>query len=117
MSPRLRHRRAPHIDRSRIAYYGFSTGATYGVDMTALESRIRAIVLLSTGLQNSVAAPEVDLSNFAPRVKAPVLMLNGREDFGFPVETSQNPLFERLGSPPGQKKHVILEGGHAPPRM
>jgi hypothetical protein len=44
-------------------------------------------------------APEVDPINFAPRVKTPLLMLNGRDDFTFPIETSQEPLFRLLGTP------------------
>jgi cephalosporin-C deacetylase-like acetyl esterase len=38
-------------------------------------------------LQNRL--PDVDQLNFAPRVKAPVLMLNGRFDFIFPPGSSQ----------------------------
>ena len=29
-----------------------------------------------------------------------------------PLETSQIPLFNRLGTPEAQKKHVIYDGGH-----
>jgi len=32
--------------------------------------------------------PEVDDLNFAPRVRTPTLMLNGRDDFKFPLELS-----------------------------
>jgi hypothetical protein len=42
-------------------------------------------------------------------------MLNGRYDFGAPVETQQRPLFELLGPPPDQKHHTVLETGHAMP--
>jgi pimeloyl-ACP methyl ester carboxylesterase len=47
-----------------------------------------------------------------PRVEIPVLMLNGREDFLNPLETSERPLFELLGTPEKDKKHVLFEGGH-----
>jgi hypothetical protein len=30
-----------------------------------------------------------------------------------PVETSQRPLFEMLGTPASDKRHVIFETGHA----
>lgn len=105
------------IDRRHLAYYGFSLGATQGVIDVALENRIATAVLLSGSLSSQAASPEVDLSNFAPRVRVPVLMLNGREDFGAPVESSQKPLFALLGTPTGQKQHIVLDGGHAPPRM
>ena len=50
------------------------------------------------------------------RVRIPVLMLNGRYDHFFPVESSQIPLFRLLGTPEKDKKHVLYETGHAPPR-
>jgi len=42
-------------------------------------------------------------------------MVNGRYDFFFPLDTTQLPLFKLLGSPPGQKRHVVFESGHVPP--
>jgi hypothetical protein len=42
-------------------------------------------------------------------------MVNGRYDFFFPVDSTQVPLFKLLGSPPKDKRHVILEAGHVPP--
>ena len=44
--------------------------------------------------------PEADPVNFASRVKIPVVMLNGRFDFFFPTDTSQEPMFRFLGTPP-----------------
>jgi pimeloyl-ACP methyl ester carboxylesterase len=59
----------------------------------------------------------LDVVNYAPRVRIPVLMVNGRYDEYNPVETSQLPLFGLLGSAPGQKRHVMLDSGHgSPPR-
>jgi len=45
-----------------------------------------------------------------------MLMLSGRYDEYFPVETSQVPMFRWLGTPAGQKRHVIYEPGHFVPR-
>ena len=45
-----------------------------------------------------------------PRVKVPVLMLNGKYDFTFPEETSQLPLFNALGT--SDKDRYLYEGGH-----
>ena len=58
------------------------------------------------------AVPEVDGFNFASRIKAPVLMVNGRYDFTFPVATSQEPLFRLLGSPGENKRHVLFDAAH-----
>jgi hypothetical protein len=42
-------------------------------------------------------------------------MLNGRYDHYYPVETSQRPLFELLGTPPEHKECHVYEGGHNVP--
>ena len=62
--------------------------------------------------------PEADLFNFVPRIKMPTLLLGGEYDFGFPVDTSQRPLFILLGTPSEHKRHVVFENaGHVPPRI
>ena len=63
----------------------------------------------------SSTLPEVDPFNFAPRVTLPVLMLNGREDFTFPLASSQLPMFQGLGSAAVDKRHVLYPGGHVFP--
>ena len=35
-------------------------------------------------------------------------MLNGDQDHIFPLQTSQRPLFQRLGTPIADKKHVLF---------
>jgi hypothetical protein len=45
-----------------------------------------------------------------------VLMLNGKYDFFFPLELSQKPFFENLGTPADRKKYIVYEGGHDVPR-
>jgi pimeloyl-ACP methyl ester carboxylesterase len=100
------------IDRTRLAFYGVSDGAAAGVILSALEPRLKTTVLQGAGLEEPVE-PEIDPLNYAPRVRIPTLMLNGRYDFGLPIETSQRPLFVLLGSPAEHKRHAILEFGHA----
>ena len=39
-------------------------------------------------------------------------MVNGSEDFIFPVEAAQKPMFAQLGASAEHKLHVILPGGH-----
>lgn len=56
---------------------------------------------------------ETDPWNYAPRVRIPVLMVNGRDDFVNPVETSQRPLFNALGTPAADKRYTQYAGGHA----
>ncbi|HVD92844.1 MAG TPA: protein kinase [Vicinamibacterales bacterium] len=102
------------IDRDRLAFYGISEGADAGVLLTALEPRLKASVLQGTDIW-SVAAPEIDPINFAPRVRLPTLLLNGRYDFATPVETAQRPLFALLGTPAEHKRLRLFETGHAQP--
>src|SRR6185295_1624920 len=102
----------PDIDAGRRAYYGLSWGAQLGPIAIALDPRIKAGVLLMGGLKSGKSAPEVDPFTFAPRVRVPILMLNGDQDFIFPLQTSQQPLFEGLGTPIADKRHVVYPGGH-----
>jgi formylglycine-generating enzyme required for sulfatase activity len=102
----------PDIDTSKLAYYGVSLGAAEGVRLVAMDPRFKTAVLASGGLRDT-DLPEVDAWNFAPRVHIPVLMLNGRDDFIFPVETHQRPLFEALGTQKPDKVFGQFDGGHA----
>jgi pimeloyl-ACP methyl ester carboxylesterase len=104
----------PDIDPARIAFYAVSAGADAGVVLAAIEPRLKTGVLQSAAIGPSVA-PEIDPINYLPRIHIPMLVLNGRYDFSAPFETQQRPLFELLGSPPGHKRHAVLEFGHALP--
>ena len=42
----------------------------------------------------------------------PLLLINGRFDSVFPLETSQQAFFDLLGTPIEDKKHVLLDAGH-----
>jgi len=53
-------------------------------------------VLLAGGFDFAKKMPEVDELNFAPRVNVPSLLVNGRYDGFFPLETSQNVMFRFL---------------------
>jgi eukaryotic-like serine/threonine-protein kinase len=102
------------FDASRVGYYGLSAGADPALPIVAVEKRLKAVVLLSGGLTSIRRPAEVDPINFVPRITAPTLMVSGREDFIFPLETVAKPLFALLGAPPNQKKLVVHEGGHLP---
>jgi hypothetical protein len=100
------------IDMARLAFYGVSTGAAHGPRLIAVDPRFKTAVLASGGLRDA-DPPEVDAYNFAPRVHIPVLMLNGRDDFIFPMRTHQVPLFDALGTPEPDKVFRSYAGGHA----
>jgi eukaryotic-like serine/threonine-protein kinase len=100
------------IDNSRIAYYGISWGARMGPITLALDSRLKAGILVMGGLSSTAPAPEADPFNFLPRVRVPILMVNGEQDFIYPFQTLQRPLLEGLGTPAADKRHVLYPGGH-----
>jgi eukaryotic-like serine/threonine-protein kinase len=106
----------PDIDHAKIGYYGFSWGAAMGAILPALEPRLKVSILHGGGFYQQKTRPEVDQINFAPRVTIPVLMLNGRYDFFFPKETSQDSMFRLLGTPKEHKRHAVFECGHVIPR-
>ncbi|TFG75617.1 MAG: PEGA domain-containing protein, partial [Chrysiogenales bacterium] len=103
------------IDAGRIAYEGMSWGGDMGPLITAVEERLRASVLMAGSLQGT-GRPEINRVNFVQRVKVPTLMLNGRFDTVRFFETSVKPLFDLLGTPSEQKKLMLYDTDHIPPR-
>jgi formylglycine-generating enzyme required for sulfatase activity/cephalosporin-C deacetylase-like acetyl esterase/predicted Ser/Thr protein kinase len=107
------------IDRRKIGYLGASFGGMVGAQLLPWEKRVKACVLISAGFAAMPAfatVPEIDFANLAPRVTIPTLMLNGRYDFIFPVEISQKPMFDFLGTPREQKKYILYDTAHNVPR-
>jgi dienelactone hydrolase len=106
----------PDIARQKIGLFGFSWGAEVAPLVLAVEPRL-SLGLACLGAFNLQASlPEADPVNFAPRVKTPVLMLNGRYDVFGPTAISQEPMFKLLGTAPEHKRRVVYETGHSIPR-
>ena len=103
----------PDVDPERFSFVGTSWGGKLGSIMMALERRFKAGVLVIGGFNPVPTQPVVDPFNFASRVQIPVLMVNGRYDQIFPLETGSRPLYDQLGSE--DKEHYIAEGGHGVP--
>ncbi|MFC1639804.1 protein kinase [Gemmatimonadota bacterium] len=103
------------LDAEKIAYYGSSWGGALGGILPAVEPRISTVIIYVGGFWMQQTQPAASGINFAPRITVPVLMLNGRYDFNFPYETSQLPLYERLGTPEEHKNLVVSPGGHGFP--
>jgi dienelactone hydrolase len=104
------------IDTSKFAYFGYSWGGYMGGIIPAVEPRVKTAVLYVAGLTMERGRPEVEPINHLPRIRIPVLMLNGKYDFFFPSETAQKPFFEFLGTPAANKIWKLYEGGHDVPR-
>ncbi len=101
------------IDSTKVAFLGDSMGGLQAPILLAVEKRIKTAIVSSGGLTLTMdLLPESDPFNFVTHVTIPVLMLSGRYDATFPLESSQRPFFSLLGTPDKDKKQVIYEGGH-----
>ncbi len=109
----------PDVDPSAISYYGISLGAILGVVFGAANDDVQTLILALGGLppladrESAGLVPLIE--EYAMLVDQPVLMLNGRYDFLFPVEESQKPLFNHFATTPDDKKLVIFDVGHSMP--
>jgi dienelactone hydrolase len=100
------------IDSTRVAFFGVSWGGSLGGIIPAIEPRIKGVLLYVAGIWPSAARPEADPVNYLPRVRQPVLMLNGKYDQLFSPDQAQEPFFRLLGTPAAQKQQVLYEDGH-----
>lgn len=105
------------VDRDRIGFYGLSMGANRGPVMCGIESRFKTCVLLAGGFPADAQPPEIDGINFAPRAKAPLLMMNGRYDFDQSSEMQAKPMFQFWGAREENKRMVLYEAGHLPANL
>jgi pimeloyl-ACP methyl ester carboxylesterase len=114
--------RPTEFETGAIGYYGYSWGAAHALRTLALEDRIKAAVLVDGGLpprgsfestnRDPFERTERDPIHYLPRIKIPVLMLNGRYDVTFPLEESQEPMFRLLGTDPARKRHRLADHSH-----
>lgn len=104
------------LDGDNAAFFGNSLGGRMGGIMLAIEPRFRAGLLTVAGLSSLPTRPEVDPLHFLPRIRTPVLMLNGRYDDVFRLETSQIPFYTLIGTSPEHKRHILYDEAHYVPR-
>lgn len=80
---------------------------------TAVETRYRAVVMIGAGLPRGVAAVigGANPVHFAPHIRGPKLIVQGRYDEDIHVASEAEPLFTLLSEP---KRFVVFEGGHVP---
>ena len=102
------------IDLSRMAYVGISAGAAQGIILPAIENRFRSVFLLSAGLPSffKTNQPAANPINFAPHIRQPKYVLNGRFDENFPVKSTVEPMLNLFPEP---KELQLYDGPHAPP--
>jgi pimeloyl-ACP methyl ester carboxylesterase len=102
------------IDTTRIAYLGVSLGSGSWLPLAAIDARFRSVVLVGGGIdeRRQPTLPEASNFNFAPRIRAPKLLLNGRYDEEHPWDRRALPLWNLLREP---KRLALVDGGHFPP--
>jgi dienelactone hydrolase len=105
----------PDIDTARLAYYGDSWGGRMGLIIPAVEERLKLSILIVGG-STGKPFPELDPVNYLPRIKIPVLMLNGKYDASFPYETAVKPFFDILGTADKNKRLVLYNTDHYIPK-
>jgi dienelactone hydrolase len=104
------------IDMDHLGYLGDSWGGYMGGIISAVEERIKLAILIRGGLFKGWRYPEAEGITYIPRVKIPVLMLNGKYDIIFPLETNVKPMIDLLGTPDEHKVLKVYETDHFVPR-
>ena len=97
------------IDRERLAFLGVSMGAAIGINLAAVEPRLKAVVFLDGGFVEGKPVDGVDQVDFAPRLKAPTLLISGKFDWIF---MGKDALIRLLGAPPADKRAVLVDTAH-----
>ena len=104
------------IDIDNLGYLGDSWGGTMGAIIPAVEDRLKLSVLIRGGLPTWKHFPEADDINYVSHVKIPVLMLNGKYDFSFPLESTVITMFDLLGTTEQHKTLIIYDTDHFVPK-
>ena len=95
------------MDSEKRSYYGVSWGVYMTNILLAIDDRVKAAVLNVAGLCFQPSEPSVESYIYTPRISCLVIMLNRKYDVFFPLETSQNPMFELIRTPAKDKKHYV----------
>mgnify|MGYP000098687984 CR=1 FL=1 len=97
------------IDRNRFAYLGESMGAAQGVIFAAVDGRFKAVVFQDGGFYDARPLPGTDQVDFAPRLKAPVLMISGKYDW---ILGGKDVMLRLFGTSAADKRAVTFETPH-----
>jgi dienelactone hydrolase len=100
------------IDTCKLGYYGHSWGGRMGAIIPAVEDRIALNILVAAGFPPIKPYPEADDINYISRIKAPTLILNGRYDGNFPLNTNVVHFYNLLGTPEMDKHLYLIDAGH-----
>ncbi len=102
------------IDITKLSLYAPSAGAAIGLIFAAIESRYQAVAMVGAGLPADYLRVRRDASPiyFAPHIRVPKLIVQGRYDEDTPLKTAADPLYALLSEP---KERFLYDGEHVPP--
>ena len=95
-----------------IFYVGMSYGGLFTPHVLLFEDRFKAAVFYVGGAWPGIP-PMADGKNHIPRIKLPILMLNGEQDYLVP-SSAPKAMYAALGTPKEDKKLIFYESGHWP---
>lgn len=105
----------PRLDANKVGFLGVSFGATNTLPILALEPRFKSALLFSGSLMSHYMFGFADSKNYLPRVKIPVLFMNGRYDSIVSADEELLALrMSLLGTDEAYKKQVLYDAGHWP---
>ena len=98
----------------KIAICAPSSGASVGLILAAVDRRYASVFLAAAGIgkPHTQWIAEANIVNFAPHIRGPILILQGRYDEIFGWKAEFEPLYKLLREP---KRLILFDGGHAPP--
>ena len=101
------------INIDELSYIGFSWGSGSRLVFAGVNNRFKSCVFIGGGIDERMlpTLPEVNPINYAPYIKVPKLLLNGKQDEEHLYKTRMLPLYNLLREP---KKLAMVDGGHLP---
>jgi len=102
------------MDMEKLAYFGLSWGGFVAPYVLAIEKRVKAGIVAAFGVLSDGQNPEYDQITYLTRVRIPMLMMNGKYDFDFTLETQQA-FVDFLGTPEEDKVWKRYEYVHGAP--
>ena len=103
------------IDSKKIAFWLVRVLARQaGLILAAVDRRYASVFLAGAGIEKPSTQwiAEANIVNFAPHIRGPILMLQGRYDEILAWKAEFEPLYKLLREP---KRLILYDGGHAPP--
>ncbi len=84
-------------------------GAGLGVILAGFVNRLKAVLFLDGGFYYEKQVPGTNQADFAPRIKAPTLLISGKFDWVF---LGKEALLRLIGTPAADKPAVTFDTAH-----